>query len=229
MALIQYNLNDYKRYNYLGTIIAVTYLLSGIQRFVYNSHARKKIDVDIWLYADIIAGIFNLAAFNIIGNATPQEIMDVTYKTHLNYYMNVVIVMSWARYFSYFMILNTISKLTIILFKMLYELIPLLVIYLAYQLMMAFVFMTMFRDDPAADAQFNFTNILYTLRLEFDYTVGNYDTSIDMGKAYATSYEISYMFEVIVTFVFFTQVIVAIISSVYDSMIDQGDFYAITF
>jgi len=66
--------------------------------------------------------------------------------------MNVVIVMSWARYFSYFMILNTISKLTIILFKMIYDIIPLIVIFLAYQLLMSFVLMMMFRDDPTPDA-----------------------------------------------------------------------------
>lgn len=99
---------------------------------MYNQYAKRKIDIDIWLYADMIAGIFNLVAFNIIGNANPQQILDVTYKTHLNYFMNVVIVMSWARYFSYFMILNTISKLTIILFKMIYDIIPLLIIFLAY-------------------------------------------------------------------------------------------------
>lgn len=60
--------------------------------------------------------------------------------------------MSWARYFSYFMILNTISKLTIILFKMIYDIIPLIVIFLAYQLLMSFVLMMMFRDDPTPDA-----------------------------------------------------------------------------
>jgi hypothetical protein len=115
--------------------------------------SKRKIQYDIWLFFDIISGAVNIAAFNIIGGATPDEILDINgIKRYYDYYMILVLVISWLRFFSYFLVIKSVSKVTITLFYMLYETVSFLVILSFYLILMTTVFATMFRDVPTDDA-----------------------------------------------------------------------------
>ena len=115
--------------------------------------SKKKIRYDIWLFFDLISGAVNIAAFNIIGNATPEKILDVdSAKRWYDYYMIIVLVISWLRFFSYFLVIKSVSKVTITLFYMLYETVSFMVILVSYLILMTTVFATMFRDVGTPDA-----------------------------------------------------------------------------
>lgn len=95
---------------------------------------------------DVVAGVINLAAFNVIGNATPEQMLDVETKRIFDYYMIVVLVISWLRFFSYFLTVSAISKVTITLFSMLKETLSFLIILGCYLILMTTIFATLFRD-----------------------------------------------------------------------------------
>jgi hypothetical protein len=93
-----------------------------------------------------MAAIINIFAFNFIGTRTPDYLMDESSKSIVDYYMIAVLMISWIRFFSYFLVLNTIAKLTITLFRMLQEAVSFLVITTFYLLLMTSIFATSFRD-----------------------------------------------------------------------------------
>lgn len=60
------------------------------------------------------------------------------------------------------------------------------------------------------------------------YFVGNYNFDLDLGN-YTTSFDIMYMTHTVISYIFLLQFMVAILTSVYDVMIQNGDFYAIQY
>lgn len=72
ISIIQKNLLEYRQINFAGTILSISYFLSFVSRVIYNYFSRRKIKYDFWMLFDLLAGAVNIAAFNIIGNATPQ-------------------------------------------------------------------------------------------------------------------------------------------------------------
>ena len=92
--------------------------------------------------------------------------------------MILVLIISWLRFFSYFLVLNNISKLTITLGRMIKEALGFLVIVSAYMLLMTTVFATLFRNIETVD---NFASLPSTFRTLFDYTIGNIN-DLDMGN-----------------------------------------------
>ncbi len=140
--------------------------------------------------------------------------------------MILVVVISWVRYFSYFMIVNGVAKMTITLFRMLYDTLSFFVILCAFLLLSSAIFQTLFRDALTEDAEV-YSGILSSLRAVVDYFTGEYDEK-DMGN-FDLSHSIVYMVTVLVGNIFLLNYMVAIINTVYNSMIDNGDFYAIRF
>ena len=85
--------------------------------------------------------------------------------------MILVIVVSWLRYFSYFLVVRIISKLTIILFHMLKEVLSFMIILVCYFMLMMSIFATLFRNVGTPDAA-PYQSLATTLRILFDYFMG---------------------------------------------------------
>jgi hypothetical protein len=77
VAIIAENLITYKKFNFIGTILSVSYFLNFAARVMYNGFSKKKIRMDLWLMFDILAGGVNILAFNIVGNSSPESILIV--------------------------------------------------------------------------------------------------------------------------------------------------------
>jgi hypothetical protein len=67
ISIVNENMSVYKKFNYAGTILSISYFLNFISRMIYNGFSKKKIPMDIWLFFDFLAGAVNISAFNIIG------------------------------------------------------------------------------------------------------------------------------------------------------------------
>ncbi len=206
--------------------MSVGYFLSFIGRLIYNLFSRRKIDLDLWMAFDVVAGIINITAFNIVGNARPESILDVDKKRGLDYYMILVLIVSWLRFFSYFLVVRIISKLTITLFSMLKEVLPFMIILACYSVLTTTMFATLFRDVETEDAD-NYKELFHTFVQLFDYFIGNY-VSKDMAN-FNTSHSILYMVHVFISNIFLMNFIVAILTTVYTIMVRNGDFYAIEY
>jgi hypothetical protein len=82
-----------------------------MEKIIFNCFAVKKLTLDTWTIIDFISAAFNLFCFNVIGNVTPELIIDKTQKQVLNYYVICVTLVSWLRFFGYFLMVRIISKL----------------------------------------------------------------------------------------------------------------------
>ena len=65
--------------------------------------------------------------------------------------MIIALIIAWLRFFSYFLVINNISKVTLTLFMMLKEALNFLIVLGLYLVLMTTVFATMFRDCNTAD------------------------------------------------------------------------------
>jgi hypothetical protein len=77
VAIISKNLLTYKKFNFIGTILSVSYFLNFLSRIIYNACSKKRIRMDLWLMFDILAGGVNILAFNIVGGSNPENILTV--------------------------------------------------------------------------------------------------------------------------------------------------------
>ena len=85
--------------------------------------------------------------------------------------MNAIIVIAWCRYFSYFMIVSPIAKVTLTLYKMLYETVSFFVILCSYLFIAATIFNLLFQNAPTEDAH-DYTNIFASTRSMIDFFIG---------------------------------------------------------
>jgi hypothetical protein len=183
--------------------------------------------MDVWMFMDLVAGTVNIAAFNVVGRAKPENILNESTKRFFDYYMIVVLIISWLRFFSYFLVINTISKVTLTLFMMLKEAMIFMLILGCYLVLMTTMFATLFRDANTADAN-DYHGLMTTLRSLIDYFLANFQLSKDMAN-YNTSHSVLYIAHVIISNMFLLNFLVAILASVYDIMIRNGDFYSIEY
>jgi len=214
----------YRKYNSAGTILSISYFITSICRVLYNSKTKKKIAFDLWLYFDIAAGIINIVAFNIVGNSAPERFLNVIDKRITDYYMIVVLIISWLRFFSYFLVFTHISKITLTLFMMLMETVYFMLVLGSYMLLMTTVFATLFRDCRTPDAVESYSSFWVTLRSLIDYFLANYNVK-DMGT-FNASHSILYITHVTISNIFLLNYLVAILQSVYEIMIKNGDYYS---
>lgn len=87
--------------------------------------------------------------------------------------MIIVLVISWLRFFSYFLVVNIISKVTLTLFMMLKETLNFMFILGCYLVLMTTIFATLFRDAQTDDAS-DYKTLETTLRALIDYFMANY-------------------------------------------------------
>jgi hypothetical protein len=138
-----------------------------------------------------------------------------------------VLIISWLRFFSYFLVVSKISKITLTLFMMLRETINFMFILSCYMILMSTVFATLFRDANTTDAIEDYHSVFTTLRALIDYFLANFQVK-DMGN-FSTSHSILYIVHVTISNIFLLNFLVAILQTVYDIMIKNGDFYAIEY
>ena len=89
--------------------------------------------------------------------------------------MILVLIISWLRFFSYFLVISKISKITLTLFMMLRETVNFMMILSCYMILMTTVFATLFRDAETVDAKEDYHSLFTTLRGLVDYFLANFD------------------------------------------------------
>jgi hypothetical protein len=202
------NLQTYKSINFAGILLSLSYIISLVCRLIFNIFAKVKLPIDLWMIFDITTGVINIGAFIIIGNASVDSIMNQSKKRFLDYYIIVILIFSWIRFFSYFLVIEGIGKITITLLRMIQETGYFLFIVVSY--LMSTIFTTLFRNTNSTDTSAeDFSTFFLTLRQLFNYTTGNYGL-IDMGN-YAKSYQVLYIVHTVISNIFLLNYLVAIL------------------
>lgn len=122
--------------------------------------------------------------------------------------MILVLIVNWLRFFSYFLVIDTIARLTITLFNMIYEAVYYIILFFSYFLLMTTIFTILFRNSNS-DAGLVYENIFLTFRSMFDYTLGNFNP-VNMGN-YNYSFTVMYMTHTFISTVFLLNYLVAIL------------------
>jgi hypothetical protein len=121
----------------------------------------------------------------------------------------MVLIISWLRFFSYFLVFSNISKITLTLFMMLKETLYFLLILGCYMALMTTVFATLFRDCETEDARQDYHSLYTTLRALLDYFLANFSVK-DLGS-YNLSHSILYICHVTISNIFLLNFLVAIL------------------
>jgi hypothetical protein len=227
LILAQDKLNEYNKVNFYGTIFSATLVLHLITKFIFNIFVEVKIPIDKWSVIDFVCSFFNIICFNVIGKTKAESILDEDKKTTLDYYVICVVIVSWLRFFGYFLVIRSISKLLSTLIKMVFDAVSFVLIMSSYLLLMGTVFTTLF-SQPLPE---QYGSISISLRTLFDALMGTYTyldaaegMDLEVGNSYKLSNSILTMVHVFISNIFLLNFLVAILSTVYEIMQEHGEF-----
>ena len=96
-----------------------------------------------------------------------------------------------------------------------------------YLIIVSTIFATLFRDANTPDSDKDYDSLFTTLRAMIDYFLANYHDK-DMGN-FNTSHSVLVIIHVVISNMFLLNFLVAILTTVYEIMHRNGDFYAIEY
>lgn len=106
----------------------------------------KKVATDKWLLMDVVNAMLNVIAFQIVVAFPIPWFMDLNIKYNLDYLMIAVLVVSWLRFFIYFLLVREISQMLLTLYEMLADTLSFMFIVLCYMLIVGSVVTTLYQD-----------------------------------------------------------------------------------
>ena len=146
VTYLEASIKEYGRFNKYGSLVSATLFLHIVTKLLFNMFAQVKMPYDKWTIIDAVSAIMNLVCFNVIGGITPEVIMDPKRKKTIDYYVIFVVLLSWTRFFSYFLVVKPISKLLMITYRIVMNTMSFNLIVIAFMLLVMSVDMTFFQD-----------------------------------------------------------------------------------
>jgi len=123
------NLATYKNYNLLAFLFSFSLVAQFLMRMLFNSCTKtKKMPVDIWIIIDTITGLLYITSIFVISNLDADTFLDTKKKDYVDYFVLLVLLASWVRFFSFFLIIRDISKLLLTLVAMVTDTLAFIVI-----------------------------------------------------------------------------------------------------
>ena len=107
--------------------------------------------LDLWTMTDFCCSCLNIVCFNVIGSVKAEDILVQSKKYSLDYYVIAVVIVSWVRFFSYFLVIKKVSKLIMTLVRMLIDCLSFMFVFSCYLLLAATVFTTIFENVDQAE------------------------------------------------------------------------------
>lgn len=93
---------------------------------------------------DTISAVLNIGAVVLIKYIKPADFLDSTRKDCIDYFMIIVLCVSWIRFFTYFLVIKPISQLLLTLMAMIGDTVSFMFIISCFILIMASVYTTLF-------------------------------------------------------------------------------------
>lgn len=118
-AKLEDNLSTYKGYNLLAFLFSFSLLGSSILKLIFNScNKTRKLPLDKWTVIDSFTAIVYIVSIFVISNLSAPDFLDSKKKDWIDYFVLFVLIVSWLRFFSYFLVIRDISKLLLTLVAM---------------------------------------------------------------------------------------------------------------
>ena len=129
--------------------------------------------MDKWTIMDSLSAFLFLIAVELVSKVSPATLLDSFDKGMLDYFMIIVLVVSWLRFFTYFLVVRTISKLLLTLIAMIKDTLSFMFIMGCFILIMSSLFTTLYQDTNPV----KFGGLFATLRTLFNAALAEYDYS----------------------------------------------------
>ena len=189
-------------------------LLQIILRAVFNvCTKKKKVQIDKWSIMDAINAILNIFAFEFIINMPGWVLEETQYKYYIDYLMIAVLIISWLRFFSYFLIVKEISKMLLTIYEMLADTLSFIFIVVCYLLIVASVFTTLYQDVNAS----KFGGMAISLKTLYDGAMGIYDYK-GMGASREVQFSVLQIVHIYFANILLMNFLIAILSFTYEKM-----------
>ena len=135
-----------------------------------------------------------------------------------NFCMMMIVVTTWARCYSIFMVIEKSSKLLITINEMITSSFTFIFIQMLFMF-----FMLTFAMGYMQEHSIQYADLFYTLRTLFDGMMGGYSWgSIDPGIQYVSDFFL--IIYISIANIFMLNYLIAIMGSVYEDMLEKGDF-----
>lgn len=170
ILIAQEKIRDYNKVNYYGTIFSATLVLHLFSKLLFNLCVDVKMPLDKWSAIDLLCSFFNIICFNMIGKTSPEVIIDLKRKQSLDYYVICVVIVSWLRFFGYFLVVRSVSKLINTLIRMISDAVSFILIVSSYLLLMSTIFTTLFQSAMPDE----YPDISTSIRTLYDSMLGAY-------------------------------------------------------
>lgn len=182
-------------------------------KILFNIFSKIKTPFDKWTFMDTFSAVLNIAAVIIISNIEPDSLLVPFYKDVVDYFMILVLVVSWLRFFTYFLVVRPISRLLLTLVAMIDDTLGFMFIVSCFILIMASLFTTLYQDtEPDM-----YGGLGVTIRTLFDAALGEFENEFDMGDR-QISHALLYSFHIFMSNVLMMNYLIAILSTTYENM-----------
>ena len=154
----------------------------------------------------------------LILNIPSEKYLDDKIKDYLDYYMLLVLVVSWARFFLYFLLEKEISKLLLTLVEMVGDTLSFLLLIFCYILVQASIFTTLYQDQLST----NYGSLILSFRTLYDAGLAVY--SFKGMENQEVIHSLLLVLHVFLTNVLLLNYLIAILSTTYENMQQSGIF-----
>jgi hypothetical protein len=179
--------------------------------------------LDKWTALDTINAFSNMSAIYLIQWVTPRIYLtsnpEPDLKDGVDYFMIMVLCVSWIRFFIYFLVVRKISKLLLTLTSMIKDTMYFMLIVFCFILIMTSVFTTLYQDtNPGL-----FGSMTITVRTLYDASLAviSYEEMDDR----ILSYSCLIIFYVFMSNILLMNFLIAILSTTYELMKEKGVFF----
>jgi len=179
--------------------------------------------LDKWTLFDNLNAFLNMAAVYLIKNVTPRVYLSENpyplFKDGIDYFMIMVLCVSWMRFFLYFLVIRKISKLLLTLTSMIKDTMYFMLIVFCFILIMTSVFTTLYQDtNPQL-----YGSMTITVRTLYDASLAI--ISYEKMENRILSYSVLIIFYVFMANILLMNFLIAILTTTYEQMKEKGVFF----
>lgn len=208
-------LKEFETYTMLGQITSFSCLMSVIGQLIFNSFSQYKVPFDKWALLDTCNAIFNTICFALFTVLKP-DLSNRETKEIFNWIQVVSILVTWARFLSFFLVIDSISKLMLTIVKMIVNAMTFMFVTACYIFVMMPVFQLLFQEESEL-----YVDTFYTFRTLFDSMLGNMNYMSDGNWILNSLVLIFYVF---IANIFLLNYLIAILATVYEESTGLGSF-----
>jgi len=123
------NLETYQNYNIFAFIFSFSLIAHTILKMTFNTFSTTGLlPLDKWTLIDLASALLYIISIFVVSNLSPEDYLDSDKKDWIDYFILLVLGVTWLRFFSLFLVIRDISKLLLTLLAMITDTIAFIII-----------------------------------------------------------------------------------------------------